>query len=145
MLRLTQKEKVLEERLESVCQENTELKASLASLHTRLALHDQLNQQHSQQVHIQIHDLLVLNHTWTRQHKKWFSVVWCVNERASITKGFPAPGLAAWVSAGLWKALLNNHLIPVIVTSTGKSGFHTCSFGFVLGVSLESGTSGFSH
>lgn len=63
--------------MESVCQENTELKASLASLHTRLALHDQLNQQHSQQVHIQIHDLLVLNHTWTRQHKNgsvWFGV-----------------------------------------------------------------------
>lgn len=77
--------------------------------------------------------------------QKLFSVVWCVNERASITKGFPAPGLAAWVSAGLWKALLNNHLIPVIVTFTGKSGFHTCSFGFVLGGSLESGTSGFSH
>ncbi|XP_068566671.1 BICD family-like cargo adapter 1 [Cebidichthys violaceus] len=50
VLRLTQKEQVLEERLESVCQENTELRASLASLHTRLALHDQLNQQHSQQL-----------------------------------------------------------------------------------------------
>ncbi|KAM7413292.1 hypothetical protein PAMA_020601 [Pampus argenteus] len=50
VLRLTQKEQVLEERLESVCQENTELRASLASLHTRLALHDQLNQQHSQQM-----------------------------------------------------------------------------------------------
>ncbi|XP_034404711.1 BICD family-like cargo adapter 1 isoform X2 [Cyclopterus lumpus] len=50
VLRLTQKEQVLEERLESVCQENTELRASLASLHTRLALHGQLNQQHSQQL-----------------------------------------------------------------------------------------------
>ncbi|XP_031717157.1 BICD family-like cargo adapter 1 [Anarrhichthys ocellatus] len=50
VLRLTQKEQALEERLESVCQENTELRASLASLHTRLALHDQLNQQHSQQL-----------------------------------------------------------------------------------------------
>ncbi|XP_062420786.1 BICD family-like cargo adapter 1 [Pungitius pungitius] len=50
VLRLTQKEQVLEERLESVCQENTELRASLASLHTRLALQDQLNQQHSQQL-----------------------------------------------------------------------------------------------
>ncbi|XP_070762213.1 BICD family-like cargo adapter 1 [Enoplosus armatus] len=50
VLRLTQKEQVLEERLESVCQENTELRTSLASLHTRLALHDQLNQQHSQQL-----------------------------------------------------------------------------------------------
>lgn len=49
-LRLSQKEKMLEERLESVCQENTELRASLASLQTRLALHDQLNQQHSQQL-----------------------------------------------------------------------------------------------
>ncbi|XP_059187983.1 BICD family-like cargo adapter 1 [Centropristis striata] len=50
VLRLTQKEQVLEERLESVCQENTELRATLASLHTRLALHDQVNQQHSQQL-----------------------------------------------------------------------------------------------
>ncbi|KAL6116166.1 uncharacterized protein ACO6RY_00843 [Pungitius sinensis] len=50
VLRLTQKEQVLEERLESVCQENTELRASLASLHTRLALQDQLKQQHSQQL-----------------------------------------------------------------------------------------------
>ncbi|XP_073342677.1 BICD family-like cargo adapter 1 [Pagrus major] len=50
VLRLTQKEQVLEERLESVCQENTELRANLASLHTRLALHDQLNQQQSQQL-----------------------------------------------------------------------------------------------
>ncbi|XP_071352886.1 BICD family-like cargo adapter 1 isoform X2 [Trachinotus anak] len=50
VLRLTQKEQVLEQRLESVCQENTELRASLASLQTRLALHDQLNQQHSQQL-----------------------------------------------------------------------------------------------
>ncbi|XP_034557812.1 BICD family-like cargo adapter 1 [Notolabrus celidotus] len=50
VLRLTQKEQVLEERLESVCQENTELRASLASLHARLALQDQHNQQHSQQL-----------------------------------------------------------------------------------------------
>ncbi|XP_054457349.1 BICD family-like cargo adapter 1 [Anoplopoma fimbria] len=50
VLRLTQKEQVLEERLESVCQENTELRASLASLHTRKSLQDQLNQQHSQQL-----------------------------------------------------------------------------------------------
>ncbi|XP_076590448.1 BICD family-like cargo adapter 1 [Chaetodon auriga] len=50
VLRLTQKEQVLEERLESVCKDNTELRASLASLHTRLALHDQLDQQHSQQL-----------------------------------------------------------------------------------------------
>ncbi|XP_040901449.1 BICD family-like cargo adapter 1 [Toxotes jaculatrix] len=50
VLRLTQREQVLEERLESVCQENTELRATLASLHTRLALHDQLKQQHSQQL-----------------------------------------------------------------------------------------------
>lgn len=50
VMRLTQKEHVLEERLESVCRENTELRASLTSLHARLALHDQLNQQHSQQL-----------------------------------------------------------------------------------------------
>ncbi|XP_029301516.1 BICD family-like cargo adapter 1 [Cottoperca gobio] len=50
VLRLTQKEQVLEERLESVSQENNELRANLASLHTRLALHDQLKQQQSQQL-----------------------------------------------------------------------------------------------
>ncbi|KAM9853087.1 BICD family-like cargo adapter 1 [Aulostomus maculatus] len=50
VLRLTHKEQVLEERLQSVCQENAELRANLASLHTRLALHDQLNHQHSQQL-----------------------------------------------------------------------------------------------
>ncbi|KAK5868599.1 hypothetical protein PBY51_009599 [Eleginops maclovinus] len=50
VLRLTQKEQVLEERIESVCQENAELRASLASLQTRLALHGQLKQQHSQQL-----------------------------------------------------------------------------------------------
>uniref|UniRef100_A0AAQ6IFT3 Uncharacterized protein n=1 Tax=Anabas testudineus TaxID=64144 RepID=A0AAQ6IFT3_ANATE len=50
VLRVTQKEQVLEERSASVCKENEELRASLASLHARLALHDQLNQQHSQQL-----------------------------------------------------------------------------------------------
>ncbi|KAM6946167.1 BICD family-like cargo adapter 1 [Aplochiton taeniatus] len=48
--RLTQKEQVLEERLEVVCQENADLRESLASLHTRLALQDQCNQQQSQQL-----------------------------------------------------------------------------------------------
>ncbi|XP_034404712.1 BICD family-like cargo adapter 1 isoform X3 [Cyclopterus lumpus] len=60
VLRLTQKEQVLEERLESVCQENTELRASLASLHTRLALHGQLNQQHSQQITQEMGSILQL-------------------------------------------------------------------------------------
>lgn len=61
VLRLTQKEQLLGERLESACQENTELRASLASLRARLARHDQLNQQHAQQVHaIQIRDPVVL-------------------------------------------------------------------------------------
>ncbi|XP_057695644.1 BICD family-like cargo adapter 1 [Corythoichthys intestinalis] len=50
VLRLTQREQALEERLESVCQENAELRANLASLNARLALHDQLQQQHSQQL-----------------------------------------------------------------------------------------------
>ncbi|XP_029027308.1 BICD family-like cargo adapter 1 [Betta splendens] len=50
VLRLTQKEQMLEERLASVYKENAELRASLASLHSRLALHDQLDQQHSQQL-----------------------------------------------------------------------------------------------
>ncbi|XP_011606732.1 BICD family-like cargo adapter 1 [Takifugu rubripes] len=50
VLRLTQKERLLEERLESTCQENTELRANLASLQARLARHDQLNQQHTQQL-----------------------------------------------------------------------------------------------
>ncbi|XP_038139951.1 BICD family-like cargo adapter 1 [Cyprinodon tularosa] len=50
VLRLTQKEQALEQRLESVSRENAELKASLASLQTCLTQHDQLNQQHSQQL-----------------------------------------------------------------------------------------------
>ncbi|XP_054884911.1 BICD family-like cargo adapter 1 [Poeciliopsis prolifica] len=50
VLRLTQKEQELERRLESVGQENAELRASLASLQTCLAQHDQLDQQHSQQL-----------------------------------------------------------------------------------------------
>lgn len=47
---MTQKERLLEERLEGTCQENTKLRVNLASLHTRLAQHDQLSQQHTQQV-----------------------------------------------------------------------------------------------
>ncbi|XP_054650241.1 BICD family-like cargo adapter 1 isoform X1 [Dunckerocampus dactyliophorus] len=50
VLRLTQREQALEERLENLCQENRDLRANLASLNTRLAIHDQLNQQHSQQL-----------------------------------------------------------------------------------------------
>ncbi|XP_047450825.1 BICD family-like cargo adapter 1 isoform X2 [Mugil cephalus] len=50
VLRLTQKEQALEQRLESVSSENAELRSSLASLHARLALHDQLDQQRSQQL-----------------------------------------------------------------------------------------------
>ncbi|KAM9317634.1 BICD family-like cargo adapter 1 [Pholidichthys leucotaenia] len=50
VLLLTQKKKLLEQRLESVSQENAELRVRLDSLHTRLALQDQLNQQHSQQL-----------------------------------------------------------------------------------------------
>ncbi|XP_061924119.1 BICD family-like cargo adapter 1 [Entelurus aequoreus] len=50
VLRLTQREQALEERLEHLCQENAELRDNLSSLNTRLATHDQLNQQHSQQL-----------------------------------------------------------------------------------------------
>ncbi|XP_077423109.1 BICD family-like cargo adapter 1 isoform X2 [Vanacampus margaritifer] len=50
VLRLTQREQALEERLEKVCQENAELRANLASLNARLAVHDQLNQQHNQRL-----------------------------------------------------------------------------------------------
>ncbi|XP_056139406.1 BICD family-like cargo adapter 1 isoform X3 [Lampris incognitus] len=50
VMRLTQREQALEERLVSVCQENSELKESLASLHTRLTLQEQCNQQHCQQL-----------------------------------------------------------------------------------------------
>ncbi|KAJ3590972.1 hypothetical protein NHX12_008920, partial [Muraenolepis orangiensis] len=48
--RLTQREQAIEERLAGVCQENTELRDSLASLHTQLAAQDQRNQQQSQQL-----------------------------------------------------------------------------------------------
>lgn len=50
VFRLTQKEHMLEERLNNVCQENADLRDSLASLHTRLAMQDQLNHQQSQQL-----------------------------------------------------------------------------------------------
>ncbi|CDQ59032.1 unnamed protein product [Oncorhynchus mykiss] len=50
VVRLSQKEQALEEQLESVCQENADLRDRLASLHTRLALQDQHNQQQSQQL-----------------------------------------------------------------------------------------------
>ncbi|XP_072318983.1 BICD family-like cargo adapter 1 [Eucyclogobius newberryi] len=50
VLRLTQKEQTLQERLENVCDENAELRATLASLNTRLSLQGQLNQQQSQQL-----------------------------------------------------------------------------------------------
>uniref|UniRef100_A0A3B4BCS7 Uncharacterized protein n=1 Tax=Periophthalmus magnuspinnatus TaxID=409849 RepID=A0A3B4BCS7_9GOBI len=49
VLRLTQKEQTLEERLENVCHENAELRTTLASLNARLSLQEQLNQQQSQQ------------------------------------------------------------------------------------------------
>lgn len=50
VLRLTQKERVLEERLEGSRRENTELKSDLASLHARLARHEQLDRRRDQQV-----------------------------------------------------------------------------------------------
>lgn len=52
VLRLTKREEALEERLEGVSRENTELRSSLASLQARLALQDQLERRHSQQVRL---------------------------------------------------------------------------------------------
>lgn len=93
--------------------------------------------------YIQIHDLLVLKHTFKNQAVQcrtvWFSVSM---KRASITKGFPAPGLAAWVSAGSWKTLLNNHLIPVIVTFYSQIWIPLAFVQF-RARSLESGMSGY--
>lgn len=133
MLRLTKKEQVLEERLESVCRENTELRASLASVHARLALRDQLEQQHSQQVRLLI-GWPTCGGTYSANPNPNTSVLFgvCVTERASITKAFPAPGPVAEVSAGLWRAKPNNHLIPAIVTFTRKAGFLSCWFSFEL-------------
>lgn len=86
MLRLTQKEQVLGERLESACQESTELRANLASLHARLARHDQLNQQHAQQVlAMQIRDPVVLKRA--RPPCKTWRVGARVNEQASVATG----------------------------------------------------------
>ncbi|XP_010902066.2 BICD family-like cargo adapter 1 isoform X2 [Esox lucius] len=50
VLRLSQKEQALEERLKSVCKDNADLRDSLATLHARLALQEQHNQQGSQQL-----------------------------------------------------------------------------------------------
>ncbi|XP_077578910.1 BICD family-like cargo adapter 1 [Stigmatopora nigra] len=59
VLRLTQREQALEERLESVCQENAELKANLASLNARLAMHEQLQQKYNQQLTEALEELQV--------------------------------------------------------------------------------------
>ncbi|XP_077467153.1 BICD family-like cargo adapter 1 [Stigmatopora argus] len=59
VLRLTRREQALEERLESVCQENAELRANLASLNARLAMHEQLQQQHNQQLTEALEELQV--------------------------------------------------------------------------------------
>ncbi|XP_062408185.1 BICD family-like cargo adapter 1 isoform X3 [Sardina pilchardus] len=48
--RLTEKDQALEQRLQCVCEENSELKENLSSLHTRLTLHEQQSQQHIQQL-----------------------------------------------------------------------------------------------
>lgn len=114
MLRLTQKEQTLEQRLEAVCQENAELKASLVALQTRLDLHDQQDQQQRQQV-----NALVRPHTL---HTKDTERIAC----HSTARGYSAFCLAARVSMGLLKDLLNNHLIPAFVTLTHKSGFRLC-------------------
>lgn len=104
MLRLTQKEQVLGERLESACEENSELRANLASLHARLARHDQLNQQHAQQVlAIQIPDPVVLNRT--RPLCKTWRIGAPVDEQASRS-GWKFP-LQLW----------NDHVIPVVILS----------------------------
>ncbi|KAJ7995630.1 hypothetical protein DPEC_G00246570 [Dallia pectoralis] len=71
VLRLSQKEQALEERLKSVCQDNTDLRDSLASLHTQLSLQEQQNSQQlteawmeaeaargrSQQLQVQVEEL----------------------------------------------------------------------------------------
>ncbi|KAL0973162.1 hypothetical protein UPYG_G00199780 [Umbra pygmaea] len=50
VVRLSQKDQALEERLRSVCEDNNDLRDSLASLHTRLNLQEHQNQQQSQQL-----------------------------------------------------------------------------------------------
>lgn len=101
VLRLSQKEQALEERLASVCQENAELRASLASLHTRLALHDQVDHQHSQQVHKQTHrtffcfpsncsEYAPISAVWSSMQPQTTRCRTYMNKRASITKGFSA-------------------------------------------------------
>lgn len=92
MLRLTKKEQVLEERLESVCRENTELRASLASVHARLALCDQLEQQQSQQVRLGW-PTYAETHSGNTEH---ISVVWCVCD----WKGFNNKGISCSQPSG---------------------------------------------
>ncbi|KAI4878917.1 hypothetical protein NFI96_025783 [Prochilodus magdalenae] len=48
--RLTQREQTLSQRLETVCEENAELRDSVSSLHTRLALQEQQSQTQTQQL-----------------------------------------------------------------------------------------------
>lgn len=56
---LTQREQSLGQRLETVCEENAELKDSVSSLCTRLALQEQQSNMQMQQVH-NTHTVMIL-------------------------------------------------------------------------------------
>ncbi|XP_028857040.1 BICD family-like cargo adapter 1 [Denticeps clupeoides] len=61
VLRLSQKEKVLQQRLDSVCQENAELRENLSSLHTQINLQEQRSQQQIQQLVEEVQRLQEMN------------------------------------------------------------------------------------
>lgn len=124
VLRLTKREAALEERLEGVCRENTELRSSLASLKARLALQDQLEERHSQQVHFLA----------PRPTCVCVCICVCLCERACV----------AQVSVGLWRALPNKPPRPChckVYLQSWIPFFFCCwfSFGLLRRRNLESG------
>ena len=144
VLRLTQKEQVLEERLESVCQENTELRASLASLHTRLALHDQLNQQQSQQVHSQAHETHAHTHTHTHTGQHNTAQRCLMNERKN-NKGIFCSGSDSLGFSGIVESIAKQSAHPRHCNLDPQVWIPLMFVWFLVGPQ-ESGTSGFpSH
>lgn len=112
---------MLGERLESACQENTELRANLASLQARLARHDQLEQQRTQQVlALQIRDPVLLKHArppWRMGAR--------VNEQASVARGrFFCVLSSSWIPVMVFK-LQSPGIWPCGMVSTAQtSPFH---------------------
>lgn len=80
---LTEKEQALEQRLQCVCEENSELRESLSSLHTRLSLQERQSQQHIQQLAEAWHEVEVAR----ARTQELQSQVEALQEEASMQEG----------------------------------------------------------